>query len=743
MILKDRPRSIWAFPLVALAICLALMGGNWAGLSGTLRGGLFDAYQRLHPRAYQDARATAGYAVRVLALDRKSIARFGPWPWPRAVLAKLIGELKDQGAELVVLDLPLDRADPVSPANLIAEIPPGPSFDQTRAALEQMASPDTLLAKSLGRIATVLGFEMNDEGGESSTVPANRISYRGGKYPFAEVKNFASMSPPVSVLTRASAGTGALGLLPGEDGILRRVPLVFRLKGRPILSLDAEAVRIAENKRALSFGSGASDNLFSRTAGVGTVEMFQRELPTAPDGSIWIAFARDAGERLVSASALDAHALKAGRLRNAIVYIGAPDALVRTPFGMRTTASVHAEAMENILLGQVLRRPGAANIAELACLAIGGLALVLILTRFGIWWGALFTLAATIGAGAVSWQVFTANRVLLDALGPGLGLWLVFGAGAVARLFEVGGQRARLHEAFADSLSPSAIERIARKPELLKLAGENRNVTYLVCGVRGFAALAASFRDDPVAFNNLLKRVHGPLLDVVLAHRGTIERISGENFSAFWNAPLDDPEHAIHACEAAGGMMEAIARINEVITHERRIDGAALAPVEVGIGISTGPAVTGGFRTHGRTTYSAAGDCAVTASRIQQLSGLYGPAVIVGEDTRRSAERGFAFLEVDYLTVTPDGQPTKLYAMLGNPVMRASPKFRALTTFHDHIFQSIHTQQWAKARELIEQCRRLSGASQKLYDLHLARIAWFENHPPGADWDGAFRPVLK
>ena len=92
---------------------------------------------------------------------------------------------------------------------------------------------------------------------------------------------------------------------------------------------------------------------------------------------------------------------------------------------------------------------------------------------------------------------------------------------------------------------------------------------------------------------------------------------------------------------------------------------------------------------------------------------------------------------------TPRDAAIKLYAMLGNPLVRASPKFRALQTFHDHILQSIQAQQWEKARGLIEQCRKLSGASQKLYDLHEARIAWYEKNPPPADWDGAFRPVLK
>jgi adenylate cyclase len=80
---------------------------------------------------------------------------------------------------------------------------------------------------------------------------------------------------------------------------------------------------------------------------------------------------------------------------------------------------------------------------------------------------------------------------------------------------------------------------------------------------------------------------------------------------------------------------------------------------------------------------------------------------------------------------------------MGGVIVRASPKFRALAVFHDHIFQAIRNQNWRVARDLIAQCRRLSGANQALYDLHLARIAYYETHPPGADWDGAFRTVLE
>jgi adenylate cyclase len=278
---------------------------------------------------------------------------------------------------------------------------------------------------------------------------------------------------------------------------------------------------------------------------------------------------------------------------------------------------------------------------------------------------------------------------------------------------------------------------------LLKLDGETRTVTSLTCGVRRFAAITESFTDDPAGFTRLVNAAIAPLIEDAIGHGGMIARFDGEGFTACWNAPLDDPEHTIHACEAANRMTVTLAEVNEQLARERRLDGTPFQPVEIGIGISMGRAIASGFTAHGRTIYSVTGDSTVMSDRICNLSSQYGPAVIVSEDARKAAQRGFAFLEVDFIAAGPRDEPIKLYAMLGNPLVRASPKFRALETFHEHIFQSLRLQQWQKARNLIDQCRKLSGASQKIYDLHMARIAYFEANPPGADWDGAFRPILK
>jgi adenylate cyclase len=741
---QGRPLAIWALPGLMLAIALFALGSDAGAIATRLRGVLFDSYQRSLPQPVQDLRAKTGLSVLTLEADTQSQTRFGPWPWPHAVLAKLVGELKAGGAAMAVFAFPLDRPDPASPKNLTALVPPGAANDPLRAALTGLPTPDDALASAMSELPTVSGYVLAEQPGGRPPALHAALRFLGSKNPFGRAPDFKAAIGAIAEIESKSRGVGALNLDIDADGVMRRLPLVFRLGGVAVPGLTAEALRVAQNKTYLTLRSDEGDNgLFGAIPGIASVVTLNGEVPTAPDGALWIAYSGTASAQSISAAALDDGTISRDRLANAIVILGAPQDSIATPVGPRSIAEIYAQTLENVLGNAPLRRPASAIEAELVCLAIFGLAVIIIFVRFGIVWSGLFTAVSAIGALLISWRLYTTEHVLLDALGPGIGLVLTFCTAAAVRAAAVAGARARVRNAFSESLPAAVIEQIARRPELLKLEGVSRTVTYLRCGVREFAGLADAFKDDPAAFTRLMQRVLVPLMDVALARGGTIDRLNADGFSAFWNAPLDDPEHAIHACEAANAMMEAIAKSNEIITRERRNDGVAFAPVAIGIGLSTSQAIAGGFGAHGRTAYSVTGDCAVEAERIQELSAQYGPAVIVAEDTRKAAERGFAFLEVDYIAAGAHDAPMKLYAMLGSPVMRASPKFRALATFHDHIFQSLRTQQWDKARELIEQCRKLSGASQKLYDLHLARIRYFQENPPGADWDGVFRPILK
>jgi adenylate cyclase len=743
MSLRTRPAAVWAVPLAILVAGLVVLATDLGHGATRLRNALFDEFERSAPRTFQETDSRSPYRVRVLDADQASLMRFGAWPWPHAVLARLTQELTAAGAATVVFTFPLDVADPASPKNLLAEIPSGPDYDSARSAVAALPTPDDALAAAMHRVKAVTGFMLGDSTPARAPQAKSTVVYLGAKDPFSRIVSYDDAAGAVANIEDASAGIGALNLLAARDGMIRRMPMVFRSKGILLPSLDAEAVRVTGGKQAVTVRSdeGESD-LLGGHASIASVVSEASELPAAPDGSLWIAWSGSNAARRISAAALDAGTVPAGALKNAIVYVGSPD-VVRVPLGYEGVGEAHAEAMENILLGSVLRRPASADFAELIATLILGLTLVVMFARLGVAWSAAAAAIVLSVAGFASWHLYSANRVLLDALGPGIVIAGVVVAGTSARLYELWMSRLRLRSAFADALPFAVIEKIARSPALLKLDGESRTVTYLSCGIRGFAALSASFREDPASFTRLVQRVLTPLMDQVLSHGGAIDHLASDGFTAFWNAPLDDPEHAIHACEAASRMTERMATINEALTRERRSDGVPLAPVEIGIGIATGQAIAGGFRAHGRMAYSVNGDCAIVANRIQALSAQYGPAVIVSETTRKSSERGFAFLEVDYIAAGAHEEPVKLYAMLGNPVVRASPKFRALMTFHEHIFQSLRTQQWQKTRDLIEQCRKLSGASQKVYDLHLARVGYFEANPPGDDWDGAFRPILK
>jgi adenylate cyclase len=222
-----------------------------------------------------------------------------------------------------------------------------------------------------------------------------------------------------------------------------------------------------------------------------------------------------------------------------------------------------------------------------------------------------------------------------------------------------------------------------------------------------------------------------PLIHLALARGGALERASPDGFAAFWNAPLDDADHAQHACEAAIGM--AAAQMADGLTNAMTIS----------IGIATGPVIAAAYGGHDRLGYGVHGEAVTLAHKAQALAGSHGAPLIAAEETRRLAERGFAFLEIDTIPGEGKNGPARLYALMGDLAVRSAPKFRALSVFHDHIFAAIRKQNWRMARELIAQSRRLSGANQRLYDLHLARIAYYEKNSPRMDWDGAFRAPLE
>ena len=691
-------------PLLLLGLSAATLLFDPFGAVTAVRGGLFHAYERHTPHV-----ATADARVALVTLDAGSLAQYGRWPWGAEGLSALTRAIALAGAGTMVFTTPLDR----------------PETGSFPAPLQSVPAVVPIL----------LGV------GGLAPHPVTPFVYRGTKSPFAAPPGFSAGAGPTLAVAALAKGLGAPNLIADRDGVVRRMPLLFRLNSALVPSLAAESARLAAGEKSLAFDTDEGD-LFAMhwgRPGIASLENAGHVIPTDSDGGVWLDYAR--APEQISAAALLSHELGPEALKGKILVLDTPDDSLVTPDGPATRGAVIAQGIQNLVAGTVLVRPSFAVAAELWGLILAGGAALLLMARLRTQWSAMFVAGVIAVAFYTSWFAYARARLLLDAATPSMALILVFAAGALMRLREIRNAREGLRLAFSDSLPHASVEKIAHTPALLSIEGETRTVTYLVCGVRGLAELAASLRDNPKAFTQIMQQMMTPLMDQALAHGGTIDRLTADGFTAFWNAPLDDAEHALHACEAASGMSVMASRISEQVALERGNTG--VPPLEIGIGVATGAVIAGGFGGAGRMGYSVNGGVVQLAAQIQALSEQYGPAVIVAEETLAVASRGFAFLEVDYIATGADDAPVRLYALLGNPVIRASPKFRALIAFHEHIFASLQHQQWNKARALIAQCRKLSGASQKLYDLHLTRIGYFESNPPGPDWDGAFRPILK
>ena len=150
---------------------------------------------------------------------------------------------------------------------------------------------------------------------------------------------------------------------------------------------------------------------------------------------------------------------------------------------------------------------------------------------------------------------------------------------------------ARYAEPLANILAPAVIREIIAHPDMLKLGGEERELTLMFCDVRNFTSVSQdlSATDLTQFINELLS----PLSDIILQQRGTIDKYMGDAIMAFWNAPLDDPDHRIHACRAALAMAAKMDELNEMWRQRAESEKRAYRRVEIGIGLNTGPCCVG------------------------------------------------------------------------------------------------------------------------------------------------------
>jgi adenylate cyclase len=700
-----------------------------------LRVRTFDTFQLIKPRS-----KAAKPLVMIVDIDDKSLAKFGQWPWPRTRIADMVTNLTKLGAAVIGFDVIFaepDRLNPDVAADTFRNLD-----EATREKLRALPSNDQIFADAIKRSRVVLGESGTSEALSDldTTLPVTGLATLGDD-PQQFMSNFPGLLRNTPVLEKAAGGRGLLTINPERDGIVRRVPMIMKAQGATMPSLTFEMLRVATG----------SDTIFIKSdpAGIKSVGIKGFQIPTDRNGQLWVHFAHHNPSLYVSAAdVLDGNVPPEKMAQLVLIgtsAIGLNDIKTTPVDPAMPGVEIHAQVLEAALTRAVLSQPNYGIAIEFLAAMIFGLLVIAFAPMFGpITLVVVGALLASLLIGT-SWYYYTQQRLMIDFTYPLLSTTSIYLTLIFSSFVREQAQRRQIRSAFGQYLSPALVEQLAQSPEKLVLGGEEREMTIMFSDVRGFTTISESYKHDPQGLTALMNRFLTPLTNAILARKGTIDKYMGDAIMAFWNAPLDDNQHQLNACEAAVDMLERIDGLNKLREQEAQEGGHVYIPLNVGVGLNTGTCVVGNMGSDLRFDYSVLGDSVNLASRLEGQSKEYGFPIIVGSRTALAVKDKFAILELDFIMVKGKKEPEVIYAIAGREDTAQSGRFQRLRNLTIEMLACYRSRDWDGALAAIERGRRTDEARslELLYNLYEARILNYQKSPPPENWNGAFALLTK
>ena len=680
--------------------------------------------------------------VVIVDIDEKSLAdpRLGQWPWPRTRIADIVTHLTKLGAVVIAFDAVFSEPDRLNP-DIAADT--FRNLDEaTREKLRALPSNDQIFADAIKQSRVVLG----ESGGPDVHTLDKDLPVTGlamlGEEPQPFLYKFPGLLRNVDILEHAAAGRGLFTIRPERDGIVRRVPMVMMAQGVVMPSLTFEMLRVA---------SGSSTILIKADkAGIERVAVKGFAIPTDANGQLWVHYARRGPSLYVPAVDVLDNRVPQDRIAGKLVLIGTSaiglNDIKTTPVSPAMPGvEIHAQVLESALTGAVVTQPNYGIAMEFFGALILGLLVIAFAPNFGpitlVAVGALF---AT-GLIGTSWFFYSWHKLLIDFTYPLGSTTAIYATLIFASFVREQSQRRQIRSAFGQYISPALVEQLAQSPEKLVLGGEAREMTIMFSDMRGFTSISEIYKNDPQGLTSLMNRFLTPLTNAILARKGTIDKYMGDAIMAFWNAPLDDKEHQINACEAALDMLDRVDDLEKVREVEAKEGGFAYIPLNIGVGLNTGTCVVGNMGSDVRFDYSVLGDSVNLASRLEGQSKEYGFPIIVGSKTAMAVKEKFAILELDFIMVKGKKEPEVIYAIAGRDDVAQSGAFQRLRNLTIEMLACYRNRDWDGALAAIDRGRRSDDgqALGSLYRLYEARIRSYIETPPPADWNGAYALLTK
>ena len=702
----------------------------------TARLKVFDQYMRIKPREPLQLSP-----VVIVDIDEASLEEVGQWPWPRTVFATLIDRLAEMGAAAIAFDVIFAEPDRLSPGEFAATLlDADPAIV---AGLQALPDNDEAMADAMRRHPVVLGQPPSmyplaqERAAETRSTTIAEIN--GDPRPY--LIEFADLIHSVPALEGAAQGVGLVSFGADLDGVVRRVPAVVDIAGTIVPTLAIETLRVATGQQTIAIRSGSG--------GIEGILLKGVAIPTDGKGQIWVHYAPPGFDRYVSAADVLAGRIDPQRIAKRVVIVGTSAAglgdIKATPVAARMPGvEVHAQLFETIFTNDHLRRPSYAPGAERAVFVGVGLLLAVVGPLLPAGLMPALLIASVLSAVGISWYAFSSHNLLIDAAYPAfsivaLVLWL-----ALAKYIREQAMQRSIRGAFGQYLSPVMVDQLVRQPERLKLSGETRDLTVMFSDIRGFTSLSEAYADAPEDLTQFMNRYLTAMTGEIMQRSGTIDKYIGDAIMAFWNAPLDVPDHPRMACLAALAMIRRVRELGDEMRAQETGARKELVAIKIGVGINSGTCYVGNMGSDQRFNYSVLGDPVNVASRLEGQSKTYGVGIVAG-DTTMAAAPDLAGVRLDLVRLTGKTQPVWLFGLLGDADVARSDGFLALRAAHEAMLEAYRRQDWDGAAQHLSACRAQGEpfSLESLYRLYAGRIAAMRLDPPGPDWDGVYVALSK
>jgi adenylate cyclase len=611
--------------------------------------------------------STARQDIALVEIDEYSLQNLegevGKWPWPRMVHAAIIDFLARSPAKVIVYDV-------------VVSSPDNRDTDGRES--------DAQLVESVRKAGTViLPLDATFEVDEGFKAPELTTAVMIGDQGFApgDVKPIerAQVFPPYGSLASDVAALSHNLVVFDADGPLRHSIPFVRAGQTLVPSLGIAAAMRATNTppsavtisgNTLRIGSATIPLQERTTRSANRAQTYQwhlvnfrgpaflDDLTTRPYAS-YRAFDLLAAE--VELREGRTPKLDPGVFKDKIVFVGASATALfdtfETPFAQAKMPGmqVHASVADDILSQRSIG-PATPSIRALTVVALG-LAVGLVATTQASSVATAVTLVLVAAFGWASMLLF-ARGTWLNVTQPVLTVSLALFGGVAYQFFVEGREKRKMQRLFGQYVSKDVFARLVANPELARLGGERREMTVLFSDIRGFTTVTE--RGQPEETVQMLNEYFTKMVEIVFKHKGTLDKFVGDMVMALFNAPLDDPDHAEHAVQAALEMIDELQRLNSQWKAEGRF-----AELDIGIGINTGPMIAGNIGSNAIMSYTVIGDAVNLGSRLESLNKQYGTRIIVSDATRRQLSGRYMFRPLGDVVVKGKTQPVAIFEVVG------------------------------------------------------------------------------